>query len=334
MERQRKASVRSFVCNSGSGVDANQKVSVFYGFGGLAFSSTKTLLATLPPYSSPIAKIHFGRLTDDPYPDLIYPRNSYQTLISLSRDGSYTTPVPLPDSLIPYANDATLVDMDGDGFSDLVFSEPNGAKVLFCDGDGGFSLTNPVTSNLVQVGGDLIIADVNKDGYPDILAKDFFSGSISVFRYNTPGDATLNASLAISYLFDSRDFTFTFRNAFTPDVVATKTLDSTGIFTIDGLKAQTYTVHVVGSGFLGRNFKLDLGAGGTVTLSTALPMWCGDINGDNAIDFGDLSELLQSYNALVGDDIYVLARDLNGDGGIDFGDLSTMLQNYNIIGDD
>ncbi len=58
--------------------------------------------------------------------------------------------------------------------------------------------------------------------------------------------------------------------------------------------------------------------------------------GDNAIDFGDLSTMLQAYNALFGDALYdtYVQADLNYDGGIDFGDLSLMLQNYNVFGDD
>ena len=59
----------------------------------------------------------------------------------------------------------------------------------------------------------------------------------------------------------------------------------------------------------------------------------GDINGDNAIDFGDMSTLLQVYNSIEGDALYSAASDINGDGGIDFGDLSAMLQSYNTFGD-
>ena len=314
---------------------SDQNVNAFYGLGGRLFAPAPSLLSKLPLGSDYNARIHFGRLTNDPYPDFIYRYNATHLLISLNRNGVYATPVPLIYSTEPneYMNDATLADINGDGFSELILGQYQ-IKTLLCDGNGGFSLDTAVTSYSNRSCSDLIVADVNKDGYPDVVARDWFSAAISVFRQNLPGDATLNGNLAISYLFDSRDFTFTFRNAFSPNVTITQTLDPGGNFTIDGLKAQGYILHIVGPGFAGRNFNLDLGTGGTVTLSTALPMWCGDINGDNAIDFGDLSELLQSYNALVGDDIYVLARDLNGDGGIDFGDLSTMLQNYNIIGDD
>ena len=61
-----------------------------------------------------------------------------------------------------------------------------------------------------------------------------------------------------------------------------------------------------------------------------------EVGGDNAIDFGDLSTMLQAYNALFGDALYdtYIQADINYDGGIDFGDLSTLLQNYNAFGDD
>jgi len=62
----------------------------------------------------------------------------------------------------------------------------------------------------------------------------------------------------------------------------------------------------------------------------------GDVNNDNVIDFGDLSTMLQGYNALKGDPLYdtYISADINYDGGIDFGDLSLLLLNYNTFGDE
>ena len=74
----------------------------------------------------------------------------------------------------------------------------------------------------------------------------------------------------------------------------------------------------------------------------------GDINNDGAIDFGDLTFMLQGYNALDGEPLYdqYKAADITGgptaefasagppDGAIDFGDLSALLQYYNTILDE
>ena len=74
----------------------------------------------------------------------------------------------------------------------------------------------------------------------------------------------------------------------------------------------------------------------------------GDINKDGAIDFGDLSTMLQGYNSFDGDALYAQykAADISGgptadfanagppDGAIDFGDLSALLQYYNTVLDE
>ena len=127
--------------------------------------------------------------------------------------------------------------------------------------------------------------------------------------------------------FDFRPMTGT---AFTRTAV----LSAKGTFTLGGIPAGTYSVLAQAPRHLKRAFNVI--ANGLTVSNLRVQLKAGDINEDNAIDFGDLSTLLQAYNALEGDSLYAANAfaDINGDGGIDFGDLSTMLQNYNELGDD
>ncbi len=126
------------------------------------------------------------------------------------------------------------------------------------------------------------------------------------------------------------DFRPTIGTAFTRNAV----LSANGTFTLGGIPAGTYRVLAQAPRHLKRAFNLT--ANGTTVSNLRVQLKAGDINEDNAIDFGDLSTLLQAYNALEGESLYAAYAfaDINGDGGIDFGDLSIMLQNYNELGDE
>ncbi|MBC7527369.1 MAG: proprotein convertase P-domain-containing protein [Chthonomonadaceae bacterium] len=110
----------------------------------------------------------------------------------------------------------------------------------------------------------------------------------------------------------------------------TQTLTASGNYAFTGIPAGTYTLAAKGSKWLRATTSIDLTR--NLTNASGLTLLVGDINGDNSIDFGDLSQMLQVYNSISGDRLYVLADDLNEDGGIDFGDLSLLLQNYNALG--
>lgn len=117
-----------------------------------------------------------------------------------------------------------------------------------------------------------------------------------------------------------------------PTLTRTRTLSTDGFFSFTDIPVGNYTLSVKGRKWLRQNVVFN---GSTQNVSGLnFLLLAGDINGDNAIDFGDLSQLLQVYNSLVGDTLYQEVSDVNGDGGIDFGDLSTMLQNYNALGDE
>ena len=125
--------------------------------------------------------------------------------------------------------------------------------------------------------------------------------------------------------------TFILHHSSGSDLTKTVTLGANGEFSLYDLSAADYTVFVKGRKWLQTSTPASLLNSSIGDFSTLL--LAGDINDDNAIDFGDLSILLQSYNALIGDDLYREQADINCDGGIDFGDLSIMLQHYNLFGD-
>ena len=128
-------------------------------------------------------------------------------------------------------------------------------------------------------------------------------------------------------------FEFTFRKTGSLDLVVSANVPASGVFALPGIPVGTYVMHVKGPRYLAKNVNLSI-TNSNAVLPSPVPTFAGDINGDNAVDFGDLSQLLQLYNALEGDPLYSSASDINLDGGIDFGDLSSMLQNYNAFGDD
>ena len=120
---------------------------------------------------------------------------------------------------------------------------------------------------------------------------------------------------------------------FTKTVTLTSQSSGSAIatFTLPRVLPKVYTIRLKTPQHLAKAITFDATAGGALSLTSLL--LAGDVNNDNAVDFGDLSKMLQSYNAFIGDPLYFPAADLNNDGSVDFGDLSLMLQNYNTIGD-
>ena len=205
-----------------------------------------------------------------------------------------------------YASQMTEFYVDGDSLGSVPFSRFTGDDLadfdLFYSGSEG-------QPN----------ADVNFDAYSAEVAS---AGSTLV-----TGQVDVQALSSVGF-----PTTFTFRPGAGAPFTRNAVLSANGTFTLGGIPAGTYSVLVHAALHLNRAF--DLTANGTTVSNLRLQLLAGDINGDNAIDFGDLSQLLQFYNTIEGDPLYSSASDINLDGGIDFGDLSLMLQNYNAFGDD
>lgn len=196
---------------------------------------------------------------------------------------------------------------------------PGGSNVPSTPHFVAFAITAPTTSQNITTTITATLAGIAK------------TVTISV----TPGTAaTVSGTVTLQgATHKNRSVTMIFRPVDgSPSLTINRTLRSDDSFTVPDLPTKSYRVWIKGDRWLAKVINVDA-TGGNVTNANAT-LLTGDINGDNAVDFGDLSQLLQVYNALEGDALYDERCDLNFDGGIDFGDLSSMLQNYNAFGDD
>ena len=154
----------------------------------------------------------------------------------------------------------------------------------------------------------------------------FPSSRLCAQQRQLSGTIVRQGHTSFEFALSSTDRSFLFVTTVQPDPMTNR-------FVLPNLPSGRYNLSVKTDQSLRYNTFVDLSVGNfEIPSSISLPF--GDINGDFAIDFGDLSSLLQVYNAIQGDGLYEQnpAADLNRDGGIDFGDMSLMLQSYNFIG--
>ncbi|MBC7527362.1 MAG: PD40 domain-containing protein [Chthonomonadaceae bacterium] len=201
-----------------------------------------------------------------------------------------------------YLLSATTAGTPGGGESALPVISANGKFAAFRSSSA--SLVSGVTDNTPRI----------------YVRGALFSTVSGTLNFGTPTSAP-------------QDFRFTVRSGSTDLYTLTQPVSPNGNFSLL-VEAGDLTLHLKSSRTLGKNVSLDT-RNGDVALG-AIGVKLGDINGDNAVDFGDLSAMLQVYNALIDNPLYATnpLADLNLDGGIDFGDLSALLQNYNAFGDD
>jgi len=88
-------------------------------------------------------------------------------------------------------NEATLVDLDGDGKLDLVTTGSGGALVRHGVGDGDLQAA---VSYPTEQAGELRVVDLTGDGKLDLVTGSFFPGGLSVLPGN--GDGTFQPKLA------------------------------------------------------------------------------------------------------------------------------------------
>lgn len=187
------------------------------------------------------------------------------------------------------------------------------------DGATGFRLNGAVAQE--QSSSSLSGADVNNDGLGDVL--------VGALASNPPG-ASLGGAIYTIY---GRD-TVT-RGAPFPPVISLGSVDGTIGFRLDGAAGEKIGFSLSRAGDINADGVADFITGGTgITAGrvytvfgrgAAPPPCAGDTNGDNAVDFLDLNNVLSAFGAALGQPAYIPGADLNDDDVVDFLDLNIVL---------
>ncbi len=226
-----------------------------------------------------------------------------------------------------------LTDLDGDGFSDVIFVNNNGGKLSLGRGvgNGTFQPLQDFATGTQPNG--IAIADVNRDGKSDLIAANFGSNSISVLINTTPVagysvsgrvllEQTASAAVPLNFTFTPQDGSTIFTRTVTPA--------ANGDYTLTVIPLKLYTVGIKGAKWLRSILVADTTTGNVTGLNATLRG--GDANDDNAIDISDLLLLIAHYNQQQGTGGYLETADFNSDGSCDISDLLLLIGNYNSIG--
>ena len=138
------------------------------------------------------------------------------------------------------------------------------------------------------------------------------------------GIATAAPAQTVTFVFRPTDGSAT--------IMKTASVPAAGAFSLSGLPAKSYTVHVSGSKWLAANVSADMTNGDKSGLMVNLP--AGDANGDNTIDPTDFGIFVGAYNtsASVPGSGYDARADFNCDGFVDPTDFGLFVGNYNTVG--
>jgi hypothetical protein len=164
-----------------------------------------------------------------------------------------------------------------------------------------------------------------------------------LFRYNganyAPEQALPPRNVSGTLTLEDRDsgsatqtITFTFRPTdMSGNVVKTANIAVNGAFTLTGVPAKNYTLHIKGAKWLAKNVSVNL-TGGDVSGVTAT-LKAGDANNDNSVDVLDLDRLIQTFDKCEGDTGFLTGADFNCDGCADVLDLDLLVRNFDAQGD-
>jgi hypothetical protein len=293
---------------------SSNDVSVLLGNGNGTFQPQQRFATDNFPESVSVADLNRDGFLD------IVTANSNSSDISVllgNGDGIFKTrPKALRFAVGGEPFSAAVVDLNGDGFPDIVTANSNGASndvsVLLANGDGTFRPQQRFAAG--NFPSSVAVADLNGDGKPDIVTANSESNDISVLLGN--GDGTFQTQ----QLFAAGDY---------PESVSVADLNGDGKPDIVTANGDSNDVSVLlGNGDGTFQTQQRFGAGGfPVSVAVA------DLNGDGAPDIvtanlgsNDVSVLLGN-----GDGTFTLLQrfaagdfpssvavaDLNGDGKLD-----------------
>ncbi|MGN6828697.1 FG-GAP-like repeat-containing protein [Paucibacter sp. M5-1] len=162
-----------------------------------AWSAARTLV---PTGGNGAMVWRVGDLNNDGRQDLAWLRyrsdtNKYELAWSLqTAAGGFATEQSqtLPGTGGLLERSLELVDMNGDGYTDLLVSGPGMLReqpllLLRNDGSGGFQSALKITPATDQGPGLLAIADMNGDGRLDVVSADVFEDTLSIYLQGSDG---------------------------------------------------------------------------------------------------------------------------------------------------
>ena len=253
-------------------------------------------------------------------PYLMFYGNSDLTILS-SKSGAVTFDLASSPS-----GSLIIGDFDGDSKTDLIINA-GGLRFYSGNGDG-----NLMASGYYNVSTNAAFAaDLNGDGRLDLI------GNGSVLLNSAAPVVDLRGSLTLEGIAPNAPpqlVHFTLRDGSGKTVLARAALVGTdGAFTLYGIPAGDYTVHVKGDKYLAANVPLHTPANSYPSLTAALR--AGDGNNDNSVDSTDFGLLIGAYgsDASLPGTGYDARADFNSDGSVDSSDFGLLIGNFNTVGD-
>lgn len=162
------------------------------GLGGFSFGSP-TVVST----GSAAYDIDLADFNGDGHTDFLIPADSstYAALFLnpgstiFSSPPSYsaiTMPTP-PGYIAPRINDARAIDMNADGFKDIVLLSTNGGLLAVFHGDGTGAFAYPQMWQAVAPAVTIADCDMNADGLPDLAVTTYIGANATSVLVNSAG---------------------------------------------------------------------------------------------------------------------------------------------------
>ncbi|WP_179020082.1 T9SS type A sorting domain-containing protein [Winogradskyella forsetii] len=137
-----------------------------------------------------------GLIDGDPLPDIIIGTNLGNTLEWYKNNGDNTFTIqPLISNTLDGIGGLALVDLNNDGFLDLLTTAYNNDSVAWYpnDGTGNFTTENIISNSILGASG-FALGDINNDTFLDIAVTAYDGDEVVWFSGNGTGSFTLEAN--------------------------------------------------------------------------------------------------------------------------------------------
>jgi len=140
--------------------------------------------------------ISSGLIDGDALPDIIIGTNLGNTLEWYKNNGDGTFTIqPLITNTISGIGGLMLVDLNADGFLDILATAYNNDLLVWYPNDGlGSFMTENIISSSVDGASGLAVGDINNNTFPDIAVTAYDSDEVVWFSNNGTGTFTLEAN--------------------------------------------------------------------------------------------------------------------------------------------